>query len=494
MIRSKFIGATLGGLLAGASLTALALAAPSWANDEPVSPVTVASAGQTTNWGLTPNLADLVETVSPSVVQIIVRSQAQPRPTQGPGGIPNELRGTPFEEFFNRQFGEGGPQRERPDQMGSGSGFFIGPNYIVTNNHVVDNARKVTVVLSDGKEIEASVVGTDAKTDIAVLKVSQSGLPPALSWGDSDKARAGDSVFAVGSPFGLGNTVTSGIVSARGRDIRSGPYDDYIQVDAPINMGNSGGPLFNTQGQVIGVNTAIFSPSGGSVGIGFSIPADMARSIVQQIIDTGSVRRGWLGVQIQPVTPDMAKGLGVAARGAIVADVTASSPAAKAGFKTGDIILSFGETSVDEVHDLTRAVADTQAGSSRDVKVLRNGREQTIKVRIEALEEEDAAPRSLANAAPSAPAGPTVQLSGLGLELTNDGGPVVSDVTVNGPAADVGLRSGDRLVMVNQVEVNSAEAARRAVDEARKQKREAVMLQVERDGAKLFVGVPFSAG
>jgi serine protease Do len=493
MKRSAIVGAA-GGMLAGVSLTALALAAPSWANNEApgASPIVVASAAQTTNWGVVPQLADLVEGVSPSVVQIMVRSASPVRSMSG--DIPDELRGTPFEEFFSRRFGQGGQGGEQPDRMGSGSGFFIQGGYIVTNNHVVDGAKKVTIKLADGKELEATVVGTDAKTDLAVVKVNANDVPKALAWGDSDHARAGDSVFAVGSPFGLGNTVTSGIVSARGRNINSGPYDDYIQVDAPINQGNSGGPLFNARGEVIGVNSAIYSPSGGNVGIGFSIPAAMAQSIVKQIIDTGGVQRGWLGVQIQPVTPDMAKGLNIPAKGAIVAEVTADSPALKAGFKTGDVILQFGDKAVNEVHDLTRAVADTKAGTSRNVKVLRNGREQTIAVKIEALEEPGAKKPELASLSPSAPSGASIDLAGLGLKLSDDGGAVVADVKVNSGAADAGLRPGDRVVMVNQVEVNSAAAAGKAVEDARKQKREAVLLQVERDGNKIFVGVPFAAG
>jgi serine protease Do len=507
MKRGTIIGVA-GGLFAGVSLATLAIAAPNMSffggeagasvTAPMVSQVTAPIAAQTTHWGTVPDLADLVEKVSPSVVMVVVRSPSEVKMTAGPGSSPFE--GTPFEDFFGRGFGfpgQGGQnQGELPDRMGSGSGFFIEGGYIVTNNHVVDNAKKVTVRMADGKEIDATVVGTDPKTDIAVIKVDAKYAPSSLKWGSSDKARPGDSVFAMGSPFSLGNTVTAGIISARGRDIRSGPYDDYIQVDAPINQGNSGGPLFNAAGEVIGVNSAIYSPTGGNVGIGFSIPSDLARSIAQQIIDNGSVARGWLGVQIQQVTPDMAKGLNLGdAKGAMVADVTDGSPAQKAGFKVGDVILFYGDHPVSEVHDLTRAVADTKAGSTKDVRILRSGKQQTIKVKIAALEDDAAGPVKLAGSTPKPTATrSTLSLDGLGLDLATEDGVVVAGVKVNSSAADVGLKPGDKVVMVNQTEVNTAEAARKAVDEARKQKREAVLFQIEREGRTSFVGIPFQAG
>jgi len=504
MKRGTIIGVA-GGLFAGVSLATIAIAAPNFSvfggeavalvSVPAVAQVTAPIMAQTTNWGQVSNLADLVERVSPAVVMVVVRSANEVKMTSGPGGSPFD--GTPFGEFFGRQFGPGqAPQGEMPDRMGSGSGFFIEGGYIVTNNHVVDGAKKVTVRMADGKEIDATVVGTDAKTDLAVIKVDTKYAPKSLTWGSSDKARPGDSVFAMGSPFSLGNSVTAGIISARGRDIRSGPYDDYIQVDAPINQGNSGGPLFNANGEVIGVNSAIYSPTGGNVGIGFSIPSAMAQSIVQQIITNGSVARGWLGVQIQQVTPDMAKGLNLAdARGAMVSDITDGSPAQKAGFKVGDVILNYGDRTVSEVHDLTRAVADTKAGDSRDIKILRAGKQQTLKVKIAALDEAAGGPVKLAGATPKMPAPKTtVSLEGLGLELASDNGVVVAGVKVNSSAADVGLKAGDKIVSINQVEVTSPEAARKAVDDVRKQKREAVLVQIEREGRTSFVGIPFQAG
>ncbi len=487
------------GAFAGASLTVLALGAPSFGQANPpgaaASPA-VAAAAQLTHWGSTPNLADLVEKVSPSVVQIIVRTPGQVLAMNGPGDLPDAFRGTPFEDFFRRGVpGQGQGQRETPDRMGSGSGFFIDQGYIVTNNHVVDDAKKVTVKFSDGREIDATVVGKDPKTDLAVVKVDAKDLPPALAWGDSDHARPGDSVFAIGSPFNLGNTVTSGIISARGRDINSGPYDDYIQVDAPINMGNSGGPLFDQAGRVIGVNSAIFSPSGGNVGIGFSIPSSLAQSVVQQIIDHGSVSRGWLGVGIQPVTQEIADSLGLKeAKGALVRDVTADSPAGKAGLKTGDLIQAFGDTEVKDVHDLTRAVADTKAGTTRDVKIVRDGRPQTVKVKIAALADTDLKkPKTTSNPTASSSDG-GVDMPGLGLSVTDDdGAAVVADVEVNSPASDAGVRPGDKIISVNQTDVKTASAARKAVEDVRKQRRTAVLLQIDRNGQKVFLGVPFSA-
>lgn len=507
MKRSMMVGGAAG-LLAGASLATLVLAAPSYAFKSAgvtspsaitsIANVTASAVGQLNRWGTLPNLADLVQSVSPSVVQIIVREPGSVRMTSGPGnldGLPPEFR-----QFFERGFGfgfgdgNGRPQADTPDQMASGSGFFIDGGYIVTNNHVVDKAKKVTVRLESGKEVDATVVGVDPKTDLAVIKVDPKFAPQPLKWGDSDKARVGDSVFAIGSPFGLGNTVTAGIISARGRDIHSGPYDDYFQVDAPINKGNSGGPLLNAEGRVIGVNSAIYSPSGGNVGIGFSIPSEQAQAVASQIIAHGSVERGWLGVGIQDVTPDIAKSFGLSdAKGVLVGEVTPNSPASKAGIKPQDVILGFGDHAIKDRHDLTRAVADTKAGTTKDVKILRGGRQQTISVRIAALSDTPVKEKvSLDNNSASKLSG-QVPLSGLGLKLADsDDGLVIADVAVNSAAADASLRPGDKLLMVNQTPVSSASEAQRAVADAKQRHREAVLLQIERDGNKVFIGVPFS--
>lgn len=499
MNRGVMIGA-VGGLVAGVSLGAIALAAPSFAlfSQHGASVAAPAAAqlalpamSQQARWGVLPNLADLVEAVSPSVVQIEVRSSPRVSRLSQPGVNPFE--GTPFEDFFRSSPFGGGERDELPDQLGSGSGFFIEGGYIVTNNHVVADANRMTVVLADGRRLDAKLVGTDPKTDLAVIKVEGDRLPRALPWGDSKAARPGDSVFAVGAPFGLSNTVTAGIVSARGRNINSGQYDDFIQVDAPINRGNSGGPLLDHTGAVIGVNSAIFSPSGGNVGIGFAIPSDQAKGIVQQIVQNGSVQRGWLGVGIAPVTPEIASSLRLPdAKGAMVNSVTEDSPAAKAGLREGDVILSYGGQPVNTVRDLTRAVADTKAGTTRDIRIFRDGREQTLKVNIAALKDDSNRP-VLASAAPGVTKGGEADLAGLGLTVApGPNGLVISNVKINSAAAEAGIRAGDRLVRVGQVSPASAEAARKAVEDARKQNGEAVLLQLERQGTKFFVGLPFS--
>lgn len=493
MKRSTVVGVA-GGLVAGASATVLAMNSASWA--ERPQTLTGPVAGQQavieamgqSRWGTLPNLADLVEEASPSVVQIVARM-----PNGGAGQFANPFEGSPLEDFFNRNFpNPGGAPGELPDRVGSGSGFFIdGDGHIVTNNHVVENARDVTIIFESGREVDAEIVGTDPRTDLAVLKVDARNLPKALKWGDSDVARPGDSIFAIGSPFGLTHTVTAGIVSARGRAL-GGQYDDLIQVDAPINRGNSGGPLFDTKGEVIGVNSSIFSPSGGNVGIGFSIPSELAKSIVDQIIENGVVERGWLGVAIQGVDADIAAGLGIGnARGALVQDVTADSPADKAGLQVGDLILTFGGKPISDLTDLTRAVADTPVGQTRDVRILRDGRERTLKATIAKLEEAEAPERQLASARGSSSVETEVEIDELGLELANQNGVVISDVRVNSPAGIAGLRPGDKVLMVNQTATNDAGSVEDAVDAARRDRRDAVLFQIERDGRKAFVGVPF---
>jgi serine protease Do len=430
-------------------------------------------------------------------VQIQVRSANTTRLMSGPGGQgTNPFEGTPFEDFFSRNFrGQLEPGQELPDRRGAGSGFLIQGGYIVTNNHVVDDAKRMTVIFDDGREMTATLVGTDPRTDLAVIKVEGANLPPALQWGDSTRARPGDNVFAIGSPFGLGNTVTAGIVSARGRSLGQS-YDDYIQVDAPINQGNSGGPLFDASGRVIGVNSAIYTPTGGNVGIGFSNPSDLAQNIVQQIISTGTVERGWLGVGIQQVTPEIAASLSLpAAKGALVNQVNENSPAARAGVKERDLSLAFGDREIGDLTDLTRAVADTKAGTTKDLRILRDGRQQTLKVRIDKLAAETGEPARLAGASPSAASASALSMSelGLGLAVGSDG-LVVAEVKVNSAAADANIRMGDKIIAINQVEVKTPEAAKKAVEDAKRQKRSALLMQLERNGNRFFVGVPFSEG
>ena len=325
-----------------------------------------------------PSFAPLVKATQPSVVTIQVKGTAERIANNGPQQVDPQMR-----EFMERFFGRdpfNGPKRQRPGQRrsqptGLGSGFIInGDGLVVTNNHVIDNADEITVILQGGEELTAELVGKDPKTDLAVLRIDAGRVLPSVPWGNSDSVEVGDWAIAIGNPFGFGGTVTAGIVSARGRDIRSGPYDDFLQVDASINRGNSGGPLFDQLGSVIGVNTAIFSPSGGNVGIGFAIPSNQAREIVADLIKNGSVERGWLGVSIQPVTPEIADAIGLDdAKGAMIAEVTDNGPAKKGGLKRGDVILGFGAADIGTVKDLTRAVADTDPGTRTQVKVWRKG-------------------------------------------------------------------------------------------------------------------------
>ncbi|SNR47416.1 Do family serine endopeptidase [Puniceibacterium sediminis] len=331
---------------------------------------------------------DLVEAVSPAVVYIEVTEKADPIDMRGqfPEGMPEELR-----RQFERMMPQGGEQQQQRRQ-GVGSGFIISEDgKIVTNNHVVDGAETVSVKLADGRSFDAKVLGSDPLTDVALLQITADAKLPFIKFGDSTKMRPGDEVVAVGNPFGLGGTVTSGIVSAISRDIHSGPYDDFIQTDAAINKGNSGGPLFNNAGDVIGMNTAIFSPDGGSVGIGFAVPSELVQTIIADLSDDGTITRGWLGVQIKPMPAEIAQVLGYdQPKGAVIEIVSPDSPAAKAGLEKGDIILSFNGTDISDLRDLTRAVAATDPDATAPVKILHKGAEKTIEVTVGTLAKQDA--------------------------------------------------------------------------------------------------------
>ncbi len=325
--------------------------------------------------------ADLIEQFSPAVV--LVEVTAAVTPAEADGTMPNEE----FFKEFQRRFGDNTPQMPQmpnaPDRQGLGSGFIISSDgMIVTNNHVIDGATTITVKFADGTEHEATVVGADPMTDIALLDVEGSGLPT-VPFGSSGAMRVGDEVIAMGNPFGLGGTVTTGIISAKDRDIHSGPFDSFIQTDAAINRGNSGGPLFNDQGEVIGVNTAIFSPNGASAGIGFAVPSDLVSSVVADLEDDGQIDRGWLGVQIKPVSEEVASVLGLeAGQGAMIEKVIDGTPAQEAGLQSGDIVLSFDGKKIDEARDLTRAVASTAPDTLSKVKVLRKGKRLTLDVTL----------------------------------------------------------------------------------------------------------------
>lgn len=351
---------------------------------QPLAPANTAVAGAKVH----DSLADMVDSVGPSVVQIQVKPEARMRWQSG--GVPSGSENEDLSDRLGRLFGFQGPgfpdapQQRGPQRGALGSGFIVDESgLVITNNHVVRGADRITVQMSDGRELPGRVLGRDPMTDVAVVQIEAKGSFKPIQWANSDQLRVGDSIFAVGSPFGLGNTVTSGIVSARSREIGAGPYDDFLQVDAAINSGNSGGPLFDGAGRVVGVNTAIFSPSGGNVGIGFAIPANMARDVAMKIAENGHVSRGRIGVSLQDVTPDIAASIGLGDhKGAWIAGVEANGPAAQSGLRRGDIIRQFGDSKVDDSGDLARAVADAKIGSRVPVGVIRDGRQVRIDLRV----------------------------------------------------------------------------------------------------------------
>ncbi len=443
------------------------------------------------------NFGDLVEKVQPAVVNISVTT-TQPEQAD----MPSFPQGSPF-EFFKRfeQNRQAVPNMPQPHAQGLGSGFIIDADgYVVTNHHVVAQADEITVTLNDGTRYPATLKGSDPKTDLALIKIDAAKPLPFVSFGDSDEARVGDWVLAIGNPFGLGGSVTAGIISARGRDIQSGPFDDFLQVDAPINRGNSGGPLFDLKGRVIGVNTAIFSPTGGSVGIGFAIPAEMAETVVADLRDDGHIVRGWLGVQIQTVTPEFAESLGLdKERGALVASVVPGSPAEKAGLQAGDVILKAGPDDIERMRDLPRLVAGLEPDTRLKVTVWRKGSERTLKVVIGELAPEGTqlgdATGTPGNAAPaelglalSALTPETRQKYGIGEDVT---GAVVVNIAPDS-AAQQRLRPGDVIMMVGQDDVSNPSDVAERVKEANQLKRKSVLLLVDRQGAERFVAVPLA--
>ncbi|MGQ9370265.1 DegQ family serine endoprotease, partial [Azospirillum sp. A39] len=468
------------------------LSTPPAANAASEAPVAVAGPE------LPRSFSPLVQRVQPAVVTITARHSAARTAERGPMPPLPFPPGSPFEEFF-RRFGAPSPFGDDDGQPGPqgregtalGSGFVIDAGgHVVTNNHVVDDADSISVTLDDGTELPAKLVGRDPKTDLALLKVESDKPLPYLEFGDSDQAKVGDWVVAVGNPFGLGGTVTTGIVSARGRNIDAGPYDDFIQTDAAINRGNSGGPMFDLDGRVIGINTAIYSPNGGSVGIGFAIPSNLAKTVVAQLKENGRVERGWLGVRIQEVTPEIGTALGLdGGHGALVADVTLGSPAAAAGLEQGDVILRYGDTAVDDVRDLTRAVAETRPDKSVSVKVVRQGNEKSLDVRIGAMPDDD----QVASAdGPSATASGDV-VKGLKLARLDDRTRAslgldenVEGVVVAGVSAEAGrlpVQPGDVIVKVAGKRVSSPAEVAKRVAGAEKEGSNAVLLLINRHGA-----------
>lgn len=457
--------------------------------------------------GAPDSFADLANRLLPTVVNIATTQTVKAGSAEDleMSDLPPD---SPLQELFKDYLSK---NKDAPHHVTSlGSGFIIDSSgLIVTNNHVIENADDITVTLNDGTSLPAKLVGRDEKTDLALVRVLPPKPLPVAHFGDSDRAHVGDWVIAIGNPFGLGSTVTAGIVSARNRDIAAGPYDDFIQTDAPINRGNSGGPLFDMDGNVVGINSAIFSPSGGSVGIGFSIPSNMARVVIDQLRAYGQARRGWLGVRIQQVTSDIAEGLGLPnTQGALVADVTVGGPAAKAGIENGDLITGFDSKPVADSRALPRMVADTQIGKTVGVDIWRKGKKETVRVTVARLEDADSVLASSPKPAKPAAPKPGTKLSELGLTLgALDGdartkfhvgsdiqGVVVTDVDPDSPAGEKNFRPGDVIVEVQSQPVHSPDDVARHVEADSKAGKKVELLLVNRNGDLTFVALRLTDG
>ena len=452
--------------------------------------------------------ADIVERVKPSVISVKVNISQKVAKDDGDGDDMPFQPGSPMERFFRRF---GGPDGLPPGLRGGkgrvitgqGSGFFISADgFAVTNNHVVDSATKVEVTTDDGKIYSAKVIGTDQRTDLALIKIEGGSNFPFAKLSDS-KPRIGDWVLAVGNPFGLGGTVTAGIVSAMGRDIGNGPYDDFIQIDAPVNKGNSGGPAFNTAGDVVGVNTAIYSPSGGSVGIAFSIPASTVKNVVAQLKDKGSVSRGWIGVQIQPVTPDIADSLGLKkAEGALVAEPQANGPAAKAGIESGDVITSVNGEAVKDARELARTIGGFAPGTAVKLNVLHKGQDKAVNLTLGQLPntQEAKADNESDDNGGGATRGTDVPKLGLTVAPANSvagagkEGVVITEVDPKSAAAERGFKEGDVILEVAGKSVASANDVSDAIKAARGDNKNSVLMRVKSGGQSRFVAVPLAKG
>jgi serine protease Do len=459
-------------------------------------------------------IADVAEKVIDAVVNISTSQtvEAKGGGAEGKGAMPQLPPGSPFEEFFddffkNRRGGPGGKGSDlQPHKTNSlGSGFIVDTaGIVVTNNHVIADADEINVIMNDGSKIKAELVGVDKKTDLAVLKFKPPKPLTAVKFGDSDKLRLGEWVIAIGNPFSLGGTVTAGIVSARNRDINSGPYDSYIQTDAAINRGNSGGPLFNLDGEVIGVNTLIISPSGGSIGIGFAVPSKTVAGVVDQLRQFGELRRGWLGVRIQQVTDEIGESLNIKpARGALIAGVEEKGPAKPAGIEPGDVVVKFDGKDIKEPKDLSRVVADTPVGKEVDVVIIRKGQEETRKVTLGRLEDTDK-PVQTAAKSKDEPADKPVTQKALGLDLATLSkdlrtrykikdsvkGVIITNVDGTSDAADKRLSPGEVIVEVAQEAVSNAADVKKRVDQLKKDGKKSVLLLVSNaDGELRFVAL-----
>jgi serine protease Do len=458
-------------------------------------------------------IADVAEKVIDAVVNISTSQTVEAKGGgDGRGTMPQLPPGSPFEEFFddffkNRHGGPGGPKGGdlQPHKTNSlGSGFIVDTaGIVVTNNHVIADADEISIIMNDGSKFKAELVGVDKKTDLAVLKFKPTKPLVAVKFGDSDKLRLGEWVIAIGNPFSLGGTVTAGIVSARNRDINSGPYDSYIQTDAAINRGNSGGPLFNLDGEVIGVNTLIISPSGGSIGIGFAVPSKTVAGVVDQLRQFGELRRGWLGVRIQQVTDEIAESLNIKpARGALIAGVDDKGPAKPAGIEPGDVIVTFDGKDIKEPKDLSRVVADTAVGKEVDVVIIRKGVEQNLKVTLGRLDDGDKAVPAAAKT--QEPAEKPVTQKALGLDLASLSkdlrsrykikdsvkGVIITNVDTPSDAADKRLSAGEVIVEVAQEAVSSAADVKKRVDQLKKDGKKSILLLVSNaDGELRFVAL-----
>ena len=452
------------------------------------------------------SFADVVDRVKPAVVSVKVKlsdaDQVDDDDSDAAPGLPDIPKNSPFYRFF-RHFGMPGDNNDGADRgdraphhhfaQAQGSGFFIsGDGYIVTNNHVVDHASEVTVTTAEGKSMSAKVIGVDSKTDLALLKAEGADFPYVTF--AAHTPRVGDWVIAVGNPFGLGGTVTAGIVSARGRDIGSGPYDDFLQIDAPVNHGNSGGPTFDAEGEVVGVNTAIFSPSGGSVGIGFAIASDVVKNVVQQLKDNGSVTRGWIGVQIQNVTADLADDLGLKEQtGALVAAAQKDSPAAAAGVKSGDVITAVDGETVADPHDLARRIAALGPKKTVKLALIRNGSPMTIDVTLGTMPADKTAAAETRNSNDDNGAS---ALAKLGLTLRpahGQDGVVVAEVDPDGAAADKGLKQGDVILEVAGKSVNRPADVVDAIDAAKSGGKKSVLVRVKSNDGERYLTLPTRA-
>jgi serine protease Do len=440
-----------------------------------------------------PSFANLIARVKPAVVSVKVKIANAASEGEGVSGQMDNL--PPEIQQFLKRFGNGGvmPQNPQPIITGEGSGFFISSDgYIVTNNHVVQNAKTVTVTMDNGKTLDAKVIGTDPKTDVAVIKVDEPGDYPYVTFA-KEMPRVGDWVVAIGNPYGLGGTVTAGIISAEGRDIGDGPYDRFLQIDAPINKGNSGGPAFNMEGQVVGMNTAIYSPSGGSVGIGFAIPASTVNSVATALEHGGSIARGYLGVEIQPVTQDMADDLGLkSAAGAIVDKVIPGTPAVEAGLKAGDVITKLNGQNVADAGDLTRRIGELKPDAKVELTYMRNGVEKTAEATLANQKNEKVAMAENSGANDhAAPAlgiqlAPAKEVAGAG-----DQGVAIVGVNPNGPAAEQGLAAGQVILDVAGKPVSTPQEVKSEVASAKSQGKKSVLMRIQTAQGDRYVAVPF---